>query len=149
MPLNRIELFNVFIPHNRLPWSTLETDLENRGIGLINWPAEVPRKHGNRGINDLSAEHADRLYYAITRPDKENRLGLRYLLPFAGMTYFLCCCHLNATCIVTHATDATHDGNVASSVKRPPQGEQESRPQKRSRSTFKITTPNDFSCGRS
>ena len=86
MPLNRIGSFNVFIPHNRLPWSTLETDLENRGIRLINWPAEVPRKHGNRGINDLSAEHADTLYRAIMHPDKENRLGLRYLLSSTGMS---------------------------------------------------------------
>ena len=85
MSLNRIESFNVFVPHNRLPWSTLETDLENRGIRLINWPAEVPRKHGNRGINDLSAEHADTLYHAIMHPDKDNRLGLCYVLPTAGI----------------------------------------------------------------
>ena len=51
----------------------------------MNWPAEVPRKHGNRGINDLSAEHADTLYRAIMHPDKENRLGLHYVLPTAGI----------------------------------------------------------------
>ena len=46
---------------------------------------------------------------------------------------------------VTHVIETTHDVNVASSSKRPPQGDQESRPQKRARNTFKITTPNDFS----
>ena len=56
------------------------------------------------------------------------------------------CCDLNAICSVAQATDATPDGNVASSLKRPPQGEQDSRPQKRGKNTFKITTPNDF-CG--
>ena len=86
MPSNQIGSLNVSISHGRLPWSTLESDLEKQGIGLINWPPEVPRKPGNRGINDLSAEHADTLYRAIMNPDKENRLGLRYLLSSTGMS---------------------------------------------------------------
>ena len=85
MPLDRIGSFNVFTSHGRLPWSTLASDLEKRGIELINWPGEVPRKR-NRGINDLSAEHADTLYRVIMHPDKENRLSLRYVLPSAGMS---------------------------------------------------------------
>ena len=145
MPLNCIGSFNVFISHDRLPWSTLEIYLEKRGIGLINWPAEVPRKHSNRGINDLSAEHADALYHAIKRPDKENRLGLRYLPTPAGMSCLPCHYHLNAICTAFGVTDTTHDVNVASSFKCRPHGEQESRPQKRARNAFKITTPNDFS----
>ena len=144
MPSNGIGSFNVFISHGRLPWSTLESDLEKRGIGLINWPAEVPRNRGNRGINDLSAEHADTLYRAIMHPDKENRLGLRYLLPFSGMLCLHCHCHLNGICTVTHATEATDDVAV-SGFKHPRQSKQESRPQKRARNSFKITTPNDFS----
>ena len=98
MPLSRVGSFNVSISHGRLPWSTLERDLEKRGIGLINWPAEVPRKHGNRGIYELSEEHADTLYHVIMHPDGENRLGLRYLLPSASMSYLHCHCHLNVTC---------------------------------------------------
>lgn len=144
MSLNRIGSFNVFIPHGRLPWSTLENDLEKRGIGLINWPTDVPRKRGNKGINDLNAAHVDTLYRAIMHPDRENRLGLRYLLPFAGMSYLHCRCHLNDICTVTRATDARHDV-VASSSKRPPEGKQESKPPKQARNAFKITTPNDFS----
>ena len=114
MPSNQIGSFNVFISHGRLPWSTLESDLEKRGIELINWPAEVPRNRGNKGINDLSVAQADALYRAIMHPDKENRLGLRYLLPFTGILCLHCHCHLNDICTVTHTTEVT--------------GEQESRP---------------------
>ncbi|KIM70925.1 hypothetical protein SCLCIDRAFT_101167, partial [Scleroderma citrinum Foug A] len=67
-----------------LPWSTLESDLEKQGLALVNWPAGVPRKR-NRGIYDLSAEHADKLYHAIMDPDEEHRLGLRSLNPATGM----------------------------------------------------------------
>ena len=74
----------VFISHGRLPWSTLESDLEKRGLALVNWPAEVPRKR-NKGIYNLSAEHADKLYRAIMHPDEEYRLGFRSLGPAAGM----------------------------------------------------------------
>jgi len=74
----------VFISHGRLPWSTLESDLEKQGLALVNWPAEVPRKR-NKGIYDLSAGHADKLYRAIMHPDEEHRLGFRSLGPTAGM----------------------------------------------------------------
>ena len=97
IPLNPIGSLNVFISHSRLPWSTLEEKLERQGVGLINWPAGVPRKHGNRGIYDLSEEHADALYRAITHPDKESRLGL-YVLPSAGMSCLHRHRHLNAIC---------------------------------------------------
>ena len=84
IPLGLTGSSKVFISHGRLPWSTLESDLEKQGLGLVNWPAGVPRKR-NRGIYDLSAEHADKLYHAIMHHDEEHRLGLRSLDPAAGM----------------------------------------------------------------
>ena len=92
----------MFVSHGRLPWSTLEDKLEKQGIVLINWPAEVPRKHGNRGIYDLSEEHAETLYRAIMHPNVENRLGIRYLLRSAGMSCLHCRYHLKATCRASH-----------------------------------------------
>jgi len=84
IPLGPTGSSKVFISHGRLPWSTLESDLEKQGLGLVNWPAGVPRKR-NRGIYDLSAEHADKLYRAIMHHDEEHRLSLRSLHPTAGM----------------------------------------------------------------
>ena len=84
IPLGPTGSSKVFISHGRLPWSTLENDLQKHGLALVNWPDEVPRKR-NRGIYDLSAEHADKLYRAIMHHDEEHRLGLRSLDPAAGM----------------------------------------------------------------
>ncbi|KAI6130761.1 hypothetical protein EDD16DRAFT_1540667 [Pisolithus croceorrhizus] len=63
------------LPYERLPWYTLDKDLEKRGYALVNWPAAVLRKRGNRGIHDLSAVEVNTLYEAITRPD-ETRLRI-------------------------------------------------------------------------
>ena len=50
----------------------------------------------NKGIYDLSAEHADKLYRAVTHPDEEHRLGLRSLGQAAGMYRSRCFAyHLN------------------------------------------------------
>ena len=84
IPLDPTGSSKVFISHGRLPWSTLESDLEKQGLALVNWPAGVPRKR-NRGIYDLSAEHADKLYRVIMDPDEEHRLRLRSLDPATGM----------------------------------------------------------------
>ncbi|KAI6094894.1 hypothetical protein F5141DRAFT_1222960 [Pisolithus sp. B1] len=43
------------LPYERLPWYTLEKDLKKHGCALVNWPAGILRKRGNRGIHDLSA----------------------------------------------------------------------------------------------
>ncbi|KAI6021091.1 hypothetical protein EDC04DRAFT_2901439 [Pisolithus marmoratus] len=63
------------LPYERLPWYTLEKDLEKNGYALINWPAGVLRKRGNRGIHDLSAVEVNKLYEAITCSD-ETRLRI-------------------------------------------------------------------------
>lgn len=95
MPLGPTGTSKVFISHGHLPWSTLESDLEKRGLALVSWPAEVPWKR-NKGIYDLSAEHADKLYRVVTHPDKEHRLGLRSLGQAAGMYRSRCFTyHLN------------------------------------------------------
>ncbi|KAI6027215.1 hypothetical protein EDC04DRAFT_3142861 [Pisolithus marmoratus] len=62
--------------YERLPWYTLEKDLEKNGYSLINWPTGVVRKHGNRGIHDLSALEVNKLYEAITCPDETHRLRI-------------------------------------------------------------------------
>ncbi|KAI6029869.1 hypothetical protein PISMIDRAFT_680755 [Pisolithus microcarpus 441] len=64
------------LPYERLPWYTLEKDLKKHGCTLVNWPAGVLRKRGNRGIHDLSAVEVSTLYDAITRPDESCRLRI-------------------------------------------------------------------------
>ncbi|KAL4079720.1 hypothetical protein J3A83DRAFT_1149563 [Scleroderma citrinum] len=68
-----------FVVNDCLPWSTLEGNLAKHGFEFVNWPEEVTRENGNRGIRDLSAEHADKLYNAIVHPDAQRRLYLRSL----------------------------------------------------------------------
>lgn len=75
MFLNQIGSFG--LSPDRLPWSTMESYLEDRGMELVNWPAGVPRT--SDGIQGLSAEHADKLYCAITHSDKKHRLIFRLL----------------------------------------------------------------------
>ncbi|KAI6021109.1 hypothetical protein EDC04DRAFT_3143922 [Pisolithus marmoratus] len=64
------------LPYERLPWFTLEKDLEKHGCALINWPVGVLRKRGNRGIHDLSAVEVNNLYKAIMCPDETRRLRI-------------------------------------------------------------------------
>ncbi|KAI6027210.1 hypothetical protein EDC04DRAFT_3142857 [Pisolithus marmoratus] len=61
------------LPYERLPWYTLEKDLEKNGYAVMNWPIGVLRKRRNRGIHDLSAVEVNKLYEAITRPDETHR----------------------------------------------------------------------------
>ena len=84
IPLSPTGSFDIFISHGRLPWSTLGSELEKQGLALDNWPAGVPRKR-NRGIYDLSADHADTLYRAIMDPDEAHRLGIHSLDPTTGI----------------------------------------------------------------
>ncbi|KAI6000365.1 hypothetical protein F5J12DRAFT_845587, partial [Pisolithus orientalis] len=64
------------LPCKRLPWSTLEQELEKNGYALVNWPTGV-HKRGNKGIHDLSAVDVNKLYDAITCPDETRRLHIR------------------------------------------------------------------------
>ncbi|KIK11627.1 hypothetical protein PISMIDRAFT_122370 [Pisolithus microcarpus 441] len=61
------------LAYERLPWYTLEKDLKKHGWALVNWPAGVLRKRGNRGIHDLSAVEVNSLYEAITCPEESRR----------------------------------------------------------------------------
>ncbi|KAI6001451.1 hypothetical protein EDD15DRAFT_1680984 [Pisolithus albus] len=65
------------LPYERLPWYTLEKDLKKHGCALVNWPAGVLRKRGNRGIHDLNAVEVNCLYEAIVSPDESRRLRIR------------------------------------------------------------------------
>ncbi|KAI6100439.1 hypothetical protein EDD16DRAFT_469250 [Pisolithus croceorrhizus] len=64
------------LPYERLPWYTLEKDLKKHGFALVNWPAGILRKRGNRGIRDLSAVEVNTLYEAITCLDESRRLRI-------------------------------------------------------------------------
>ncbi|KAI6029870.1 hypothetical protein PISMIDRAFT_680753 [Pisolithus microcarpus 441] len=64
------------LPYERLPWYTLEKDLKKHGCALVNWPAGVLRKRGNRGIHDLSAVEVNSLYEAVASPDESRRLRI-------------------------------------------------------------------------
>ena len=52
------------LSNGRLPWSTLEGDLEKKGYMIINWPHDVDRDR-EKGISGLNAEDAYKLYDAL------------------------------------------------------------------------------------
>ena len=52
------------VPKDRLPWSTLEGELEKQGYAIHNWPQGVFRER-DKGVYSLSAEEADTLYHAL------------------------------------------------------------------------------------
>ncbi|KAI5989569.1 hypothetical protein EDD15DRAFT_1306987 [Pisolithus albus] len=69
-------LGEVDLPCERLPWYTLDKDLEKHGFVLVNWPAGVVRKRSNKGIYDLSTVDVNLLYQAIMHPDEACRLRI-------------------------------------------------------------------------
>ncbi|KAI9452036.1 hypothetical protein HD554DRAFT_2180077 [Boletus coccyginus] len=52
------------VPKDRLPWSTLEGELEKRGYTIFHWPQGVIREK-YKGVYSLGAEEADKLYHAL------------------------------------------------------------------------------------
>lgn len=64
------------LPYERLPWYTLEKDLEKHGFVLVNWPVGVLRKRGDGGIYELSTMDVNLLYQAIIHPDEACRLRI-------------------------------------------------------------------------
>ena len=52
------------VPKDRLPWSTLEGELEKKGYAIQNWPQRVFRER-DKGVYSLSAEEADKLYHTL------------------------------------------------------------------------------------
>ncbi|KAI9456489.1 hypothetical protein HD554DRAFT_2145206 [Boletus coccyginus] len=71
------------VPKDRLPWSTLEGELEKRGYTILHWPQGVLREK-DKGVYSLGAEEADKLYRALfvdvgrvqfVRRDDENGEG--------------------------------------------------------------------------
>ncbi|KAF8557888.1 hypothetical protein OG21DRAFT_137902 [Imleria badia] len=48
----------------RLPWSTLEGDLQKKGYMIVNWPQGVDRDR-DKGVSGISAEDADKLHDAL------------------------------------------------------------------------------------
>ena len=52
------------VPKDRLPWSTLEGELQKQGYTILNWPQGVVREK-DKGAYSLSAEEADKLYHAL------------------------------------------------------------------------------------
>ncbi|KAF9231144.1 hypothetical protein BU15DRAFT_68582 [Melanogaster broomeanus] len=58
---------------NRLPWFTLEGDLQKHGYMLVNWPSRVPREN-DKGIRSLNAAQVDRLYFSVKQGRDTDRL---------------------------------------------------------------------------
>ncbi|KAF9233685.1 hypothetical protein BU15DRAFT_66394 [Melanogaster broomeanus] len=58
---------------NRLPWFTLEDDLQKHGYTIVNWPSRVPREN-DKGIRSLNAAQVDRLYFAVKQARDTDRL---------------------------------------------------------------------------
>ncbi|KAI6001450.1 hypothetical protein EDD15DRAFT_2361856 [Pisolithus albus] len=92
------------LPYERLPWYTLEKDLKKHGCALVNWPAGVLRKPGNRGIHDLSAVEVNSLYEAIMSSDESRRLRI---------------CRCPSTLTVVPVQPVSHTSVAASGSKRP------------------------------
>ena len=65
------------VPKDRLPWSTLEGELEKQGYAIHNWPQGVPRER-DKGVYSLSAEEADKLYHAIVSDERHLQFVHRY-----------------------------------------------------------------------
>ncbi|KAF8553712.1 hypothetical protein OG21DRAFT_1200456 [Imleria badia] len=59
----------------RLPWSTLEGDLQKKGYMIVNWPQGVDREK-DKGVFGISAEDADKLYEALFVGDHRIRFIL-------------------------------------------------------------------------
>ena len=60
------------LSNGRLPWSTLEGDLQKRGYTIFDWPHGVDRDR-EKGISGLSAEDAYKLYDALFVDDDRIR----------------------------------------------------------------------------
>ena len=52
------------LSNGRLPWSTLDGDLQRKGYMIVNWPQGVLRDR-DKGVSGLSAEDADKLHDAL------------------------------------------------------------------------------------
>jgi hypothetical protein len=52
------------LSNGRLPWSTLDRDLQKKGYMIVNWPQGVFRDR-DKGVSGLSAEDADKLHDAL------------------------------------------------------------------------------------
>ena len=52
------------LSNGRLPWSTLDGDLQRKGYMIVNWPQGVVRDR-DKWISGLSAEDADKLHDAL------------------------------------------------------------------------------------
>ncbi|KAI6001440.1 hypothetical protein EDD15DRAFT_2232013 [Pisolithus albus] len=92
------------LPYKRLPWYTLDKDLKKHGCALVNWPAGVLRKRGNRGIHDLSAVEVNSLYEAIMSSDESRRLRI---------------CRCPSTLTVMLVVPVQHTSAAESGSKRP------------------------------
>ena len=57
------------LPKDRLPWSTLEGDLQKKGYTMLNWPKDVARDK-DKGVSGLSAEDTNKLYNALFRDER-------------------------------------------------------------------------------
>ncbi|KAG9312349.1 hypothetical protein JVU11DRAFT_7669 [Chiua virens] len=61
------------VPEDRLPWSTLEEKLRERGYTILNWPEGVIREN-DKGVYSLSAEDAAKLYRALFSTQPQGQL---------------------------------------------------------------------------
>ena len=76
------------VPNDRLPWSTVEGELEKQGYAIHNWPQGVFRE-GDKGVYSLSAEEVDRLYHALFSDERRLQFVRRYDGMFLRRASFL------------------------------------------------------------
>ena len=60
-----------------LPWTQLDHDLKNWDIEMLNWPKDVIRDDGIRGISGLIEKDVRSLWDAIHDTDAEKQLQFR------------------------------------------------------------------------
>jgi len=74
------------LSNGRLPWSTLEGDLQKKGYTIVNWPQGVVRDR-DKGVSGLSAEDADKLHDALFVDEQRLRFAPRIDGKFLAYTY--------------------------------------------------------------
>ncbi|KAF9234051.1 hypothetical protein BU15DRAFT_79457 [Melanogaster broomeanus] len=123
--LEMLQDINFPVRHGRLPWSTLQADLEDHGYSIVNWPAEVARKGWNKGINSLNGPEVDTLYHAVMHPDEAQ--SVRFCPRASGSA---------------DDNQGSAPSQAVGRLKRPSRRDGQGSTRKRTK--FKITTAADF-----
>lgn len=124
------------LSNGRLPWSTLEGDLQKKGYAIVNWPQGVVCDR-DKGVSGLSAEDADKLYDALFIDEHR----LRFI---RGEGRFLSIC---ATCTFL-AGSADNNGSASMAIgscsDRPLERDRSSVLMVEKRSRFRVVTADAY-----